>query len=105
MRNQLKQLKAWAESAHVSIQVLPFIVGAHPSLRDPFVLLEFPDPKDDDLLYQEFTGGAVTSRDDANITARYLERFYDLEAMALTEGHTLVLLDKLIEEMGRPAES
>jgi transcriptional regulator with XRE-family HTH domain len=105
MRRQLEHLKAWGESDHVTVQVLPFTAGAHPSLRDPFTLLEFADAKDDDLLYQESTAGAVTSRDEIDVTARYLERFYTLEATALSESDTLVLLDELIEEMRVPIKT
>jgi hypothetical protein len=98
MRRQLEHLKTWGELDRVHVQVLRFTEGAHPSLRDPFVLLEFPDAKDDDLLYQEFAAGTIVSRDNADVTARYLERFYDMESRALSESDTLALLDELIEE-------
>ena len=100
MRRQLEELKRWSEQPHVHLQVLPFKAGAHKAMNGPLALLEFADPKDDDLLYQEHATGAATSRDDPEVTARYLELFYDLEAMALSPGYTLELLDSLTDELG-----
>lgn len=105
MRRQLEELKRWADMEHVHIQVLPFKAGAHRLMRGPIVLLEFTDAKDDDLLYQEHMTGAATTRDDPDVTARYLEYFYDLETKALSPEKTVELLDELIDEMGGAKKS
>jgi transcriptional regulator with XRE-family HTH domain len=100
MRRQLEQLKRFGQLDHITIQVLPFSVGAHRSMRGPFILLEFDDPKDDDLLYQEQASNSTTTRDDPTVVADYLELFYELEQKALSPAKTVDLLDKLIAEMG-----
>jgi transcriptional regulator with XRE-family HTH domain len=82
MRRQLNQLGALGSRPNISIQIVPFTVGAHFGLRGPFTILEFPDPNDDDLLYLENTGGEVTTREDPKLTADYLQAFWDLEAQA-----------------------
>ena len=43
MKRQLEHVLAMAELAHVTIQVLPLEVGAHPGMEGSFVLLRFPD--------------------------------------------------------------
>lgn len=100
MRRQLEELKRWSDEPHINLQVLPFKAGAHRLMRGPIVLLEFADAKDDDLLYQEHTSGAATTRDDPDVTATYLESFFDVEAKALPPKATIDLLDELIDEMG-----
>ena len=54
----------------VSIQVLPFSVGAHSAMAGPFVHLEFPAENDPDVIFVENTLGDTLFRDDEDITAR-----------------------------------
>lgn len=44
MRRQIEHLAEIAERPNVSIQVLPFLAGAHSGYGGPFVILEFPPP-------------------------------------------------------------
>jgi transcriptional regulator with XRE-family HTH domain len=99
MRRQLERLKLVSAQPHISLQVLPFAAGAHPGMRGPFVLLEFPDPNDDDLLYLEHVTGDTTVRDVPDQTSPYIDLFYLLEEKALSPEETLALLDRVIEEM------
>jgi transcriptional regulator with XRE-family HTH domain len=99
MRRQLERLKEWSARPHVSLQVLPFEAGAHPALTGPFVLLEFDDPHDDDVLYQEHATGGSTTRDNPNVTGSHVELFFHLEASALSPGDTVAMIDDVIEEM------
>jgi transcriptional regulator with XRE-family HTH domain len=82
MRRQLARLVQAAAQPHVSIQVLPFSIGAHPALAGSFVCLEFSAEDDPDLLYFENPLGDALFRDDAQLTATYRERFWELEDMA-----------------------
>ena len=51
MRRQVRRLIEMTEKPNVTIEVVPFSAGAHPGLKGSFVILEFPDAGDDDVLY------------------------------------------------------
>jgi hypothetical protein len=67
----------------LTIQVLPFMGGAHEGLNGPFVFLEFANPHDPDVLYVEGSVGDTILRDDEEVSGRYLEAFFRLERQAL----------------------
>jgi hypothetical protein len=68
MREQLKRLLADAQRPNITVQVLPFSVGAHRSVGGSFVMLAFPDSDDNDLVYVEGHLGDL-----------YLEKEQDVE--------------------------
>lgn len=82
MRHQLSHLLRMNSQAGVSIQILPFRVGANDALRGPFVYLEFGEPESTDVLYLESPLGDAVSRDEPEVTIPYLESFWRLEAQA-----------------------
>ena len=82
MRRQLDHLVAISRYPGVSIQVIPFSVGAHSAMAGPFVHLEFPADNDPDVIFVENTLGDTLFRDDPDITARYREQFWALEDIA-----------------------
>lgn len=98
MRHQLERLKEYAAEPHINIQIMPFSRGAHPGMAGSFVLLEFTDPNLDDLLHLEGIN-STTTRDDTDQIAHYLDRFAQLQELALPEDETVDFLDVLIEEM------
>lgn len=81
MRRQLEQLVALSARPHISIQVVPFGSDAYPGMRGPFVLLEFPDPADDNVLFLESRITTIT-RDEPDQTAGLLDIFLDMEDRA-----------------------
>lgn len=99
MGRQLEKLKGWSQLGHVTIQVMPFDAGAYLDTPGPFILLEFADPKDDHLLYQEHITDSSLTREGPEVTDRYLERFFELEQRALSPGETIEMLDELIARM------
>jgi len=104
MRHQLERLKAFAAEPHISLQILPFTRGAHPGMAGSFVLLEFTDPNLDDLVHLESIN-QTTIRDDTQMIAQYLDRFSQLQELALPLDESDDLLDKLIGEMPAPTRS
>ena len=86
MGRQIEHLVEMSRRPDVSIQVLPFTVGAHPAMKGPFVHLEFPDENDPDVIFVENTLGDTLFRDDEEITAEYLEQFWILENIATAPG-------------------
>jgi uncharacterized protein DUF5753 len=43
----------------MTLQVVPFSVGAHPAMDGSFSILSFPDPADPNIVYFEYHTGAV----------------------------------------------
>jgi transcriptional regulator with XRE-family HTH domain len=82
MRRQIEHLVDMSRRPRVSIQVIRFSAGAHSAMVGPFVHLEFPADDDPDVIFVENTLGDTLNRDDENITADYLEQFWNLEELA-----------------------
>ena len=98
MVRQLERLKEYAAEPHITIRVLPFSAGAHPGMAGNFILLEFTEADLDDLVHLESIDD-ITIKDDAELIARYLDRFERLEELSLSPQDSLVFLDKVIAEM------
>ncbi|KUN80142.1 MULTISPECIES: helix-turn-helix domain-containing protein [Streptomyces] len=100
MREQLEHLAELSRLPHVTVQVLPFEVGAHPGLNGQYTILEFADASDSSVVYIE----GVTSD-------LYLEKAYDvqqysvmyehLRAQALNVEHSRRVIDDLAKDYAR----
>jgi transcriptional regulator with XRE-family HTH domain len=100
MEAQLRQISELARRPSVTVQVIPFPVGAHPGMEGPLVYLEFPDPDDDDVVYVEGRHGAdAVFRDDPEVTSTYLQLFLDLERIACDPGELDEYLGRAIERL------
>ncbi|ALV36525.1 helix-turn-helix transcriptional regulator [Streptomyces sp. CdTB01] len=98
MRRQLEHIKSLAAHPRATIRVLPLSAGAHYSVTTPFIMLGFKD--DDDLLYLEGPAGGLSSRDDLGLSARYLECFEEISAIAYEGDRMIELLDTVKESLG-----
>jgi hypothetical protein len=96
MKRQLLALQEYARQPHITIQILPFAAGAHPGLSARFVLLEFEDANDDDVVFLEEPNTEL--RDDPEETGFYLERFFKLAEIALPPEDTVAFLDRVMAE-------
>ena len=76
MREQLEYLAEMSRLPHVTVQVLPFGVGAHPGLNGQYAILEFADAADSSVVYLE----GVTSD-------LYLEKAHDVQKYAVMYEH------------------
>jgi transcriptional regulator with XRE-family HTH domain len=99
MTEQLGALQAFARRPHVTMQILPFNAGAHEGLNYRFVLLEFEDDNEDDLVFLEEPDNEL--RDDPGETATYLDRFLRLSEIALPPEETVGFLDRVMAEAAR----
>jgi transcriptional regulator with XRE-family HTH domain len=79
LQAQLERLLTDAQRPNITIQVLPFGSGAHPSVAGSFAVLAFPDSDDNDLVYIEGHLGDL-----------YLEKEHDVQVYQQTFG---VLVD------------
>lgn len=86
MRRQLRHLLEMDSRPSVTIQVLPFSLGAYEALQGPFVHLEFRTPSDPDVLFLENMRGSSSFIDDPEVTGPYQEAFFKLEDTASTPG-------------------
>ena len=83
MAAQLRHLVAAGEQANVTLQVVPFAVGAHTGMYGAFVVVDFPDPVDPDLVYLESMAGGLFLEHEADVR-RYRSMFEHLQAAALS---------------------
>ena len=94
MQPQIEYLIAQTERANVTIQLLPFSVGAHAAEGGAFVLLRFAEPELADLVYLEHLTGAqyLDRPEDVEQYSRVMDR---ISVDALTPEDTLRALKHL----------
>lgn len=97
MRHQLEHLKTMSRHPRVTMRLLPFTAGAHYSVAGSFILLGFRDG--DDLLFLEGPTSMSSSRDDLELTARYLECFEDISNKAYRGDRMIELIDAVMESL------
>ncbi|MEU8522635.1 helix-turn-helix transcriptional regulator [Streptomyces sp. NBC_01216] len=87
MIEQLEHLVEQSLLPHVTVQVLPFDMGAHPGISGHYAILEFPDTSDSSVVYIE----GVTSDlylEKAQDVAKYSVMYEHLRAQALNAEQT-----------------
>ena len=97
MDAQIRHLIGLTGRPDVTIEVVPFSAGINRGMHRPFVILEFPEPEDEDVLYLESSGGEVFHRDDQEEIVTYREIFEELRKMSLG-GKTVDFLRGLLGE-------
>jgi transcriptional regulator with XRE-family HTH domain len=90
MRDQLQRILDTVHLRKVTIQALPFSVGAHPALDSTFTVLEFSPPVPD-VVYSEGLVGHIF-RDRPEDVHRYQEIFEYLSGQSLSPEETLTLV-------------
>jgi transcriptional regulator with XRE-family HTH domain len=97
---QIEHLKSIARLPNVTLRVLPFSVGEHPAMLGGFVLLEFANLADDDLLYIEGSSQSdVVYRESPDDVTRYLANFFDLEDLSTPASKAEPVLDRIIKDL------
>ena len=76
MIEQLERLNEVSQLPHVTVQVMPFSMGAHPGVNGQYAILEFPDASDSSVVYLE----GVTSD-------LYLEKSHDVQSYSVMYEH------------------
>ena len=100
MREQLEHLAEVSQLPHVTVQVLPFDVGAHPGLNGQYAILEFPDAADSSVVYIE----GVTSDlylEKAPDVQNYSVMYEHLRAQAMNADQTRQFIGNLAKEYAR----
>ncbi|MBM7441493.1 helix-turn-helix transcriptional regulator [Streptomyces sp. HB132] len=94
MIEQLEHLVEQSQLPHVTVQVLPFDMGAHPGINGQYAILEFPDAADSSVVYIE----GVTSDlylEKANDVQRYSVMYEHLRAQALNVDQTRQFIEDI----------
>jgi hypothetical protein len=97
MRGQLERLIDAAKLPNVTLQVLPFDVGAHSSMQGSFSILRFADRELPDVVYLEHLTNAVylDKRDEVE---RYLDVMEFLCVDSQPPARTVELLEQILDE-------
>ncbi|HEY8372648.1 MAG TPA: helix-turn-helix transcriptional regulator [Pseudonocardiaceae bacterium] len=98
MRRQLEHLAKLAERPNVTVQVLPFAAGAHPAMAGPFVILEFPEPMDPDVVYLETQVGGLYLEESSEIDS-YRRIMEHLCATATDPAATVSTIRQIAKEL------
>lgn len=99
MAAQLAALLEAAEAPDITIQVLPYSVGAHPGMAGSFAVMDFPSPADPELVYIDSMAGDLFLEREPDVR-RYTRIFEHLRATALNPADSL----RLISGIGTTAE-
>ncbi|GHE93600.1 transcriptional regulator [Streptomyces longispororuber] len=100
MREQLEHLVEQSQLPHVTVQVIPFEMGAHPGLNGQYAILEFPDASDSSVVYIE----GVTSDlylEKANDVQQYSVMYEHLRAQALNVEQSRQLIADIAKDYAR----
>jgi transcriptional regulator with XRE-family HTH domain len=98
MQDQLRRLVEAVDQPHVTLQVIPFSQGAHAGMPGSFVLMDFVDPMDTDLIYIDSMAGDLFLESPADVS-RYTTIFDNLRAVALSPDDSTTLVAQLADKI------
>lgn len=97
MRGQLARLLTDSQRPNVTLQVLPFSIGAHRSVAGSFVVLAFADTDDNDLVYIEGHVGDLYIEKDHDVVV-YEQMFDVLVQQCLTAEQSAKLIADVLRD-------
>lgn len=98
MRTQLERLAGATAMENVTVQVLPYSVGAHAGVNCAFTIIEFPDWVDLDVVVLEHLTSGLYLEEEEDIR-RYNLVFDHLRASALSEPDTAALIKQALKDL------
>ncbi|MEV6980854.1 helix-turn-helix transcriptional regulator [Sphaerisporangium sp. NPDC051017] len=101
MRAQLRHLADLTETPNITLQVLPFAVGAHAATSGAFSIFEFPEQADADVVFLENLTGSLYVEKETDVY-RYTLAFDHLRAKARDPDESRRFITEMI---GLTAES
>lgn len=99
MREQLTRMAEIAERGNVTIQVVPFDVGAHPGMEGSFVILSFPEESDTDVVYVDSPNSGVYLEMESDVR-RYTLMYDHLCTAALTPDDSITVIADVARRFG-----
>jgi hypothetical protein len=95
MQDQLAHLLEAAKKPNVTLQIIPYDVGAHPGMPGSFVYMEFTEPIDPDLVYVDTLAGDLFLESDEDLVL-YAKMFDHLRAVALNPSKTMGMITTIM---------
>lgn len=96
MAAQLAKILDMTTQPNVTVQVLPYEVGAHPAVESNFTILRLPDPTPGVVFVEGLIGSTYLERDDD--LRRYQLIFRKLESIALSPQGSIALIRKFLRD-------
>jgi transcriptional regulator with XRE-family HTH domain len=96
MRKQLEHIVAMGDHPNITIQILPYSVGAHPGMDSTFVFIEFAEVPP--VVFVEGLAGAIYLERESDMV-RYRETIAQLRAMALSPAESLAFVTRVSREL------
>jgi transcriptional regulator with XRE-family HTH domain len=96
MAAQLRHVLDMMTRPNITVQVIPFDTGAHPGMPGAFVLMEFRDDLDPELVYVDTLAGDIFLEADDDVR-RYRQMFDYLRAGALSPADSAKLISSVVE--------
>jgi len=90
---QLERLIEAAKRPRVTIQVIPFTLGAHPGVESNFNILEMPSPTPGVVFVEGLVGSIYLERPEE--LTRYRQIFERLQTIALSPKDTIALIAEI----------
>lgn len=104
MREQLEYLNRLGAQSHITVQVLPHSVGAHPGVSGQFSILDFADAPGSGTVYLErFTSDFYLEK---RSDVRHFSAMFDhLQAQALNPERTRQFISRAAAELPLPGQA
>jgi hypothetical protein len=98
LRAQLTRLLEASYLPTVTLQVMPFGVGAHAGMAGSFLMLSFPEPADPDVVYASYSTGTLFLEKQEEVERTALI-FNHLRAAALPIGQSREMVSRAQQEL------
>ncbi|MFJ4683962.1 helix-turn-helix domain-containing protein [Streptomyces sp. NPDC088789] len=100
MIEQLEHLLDMSQLPHVTVQVIPFSMGAHPGVSGQYAILEFPDAADSSVVYIEGVTSDLYLEKPQDV-GRYSVMYEHLRAQALNVEQTRQFISDVVKDYAR----
>ncbi|MGW6601986.1 helix-turn-helix domain-containing protein [Streptomyces sp. NPDC055036] len=98
MREQLVHLLDMAQRPHVKLQVVPYLVGAHPGMTSAFTIVSFAEPGALDVVHMDTTSTTLWLEGDTD-AAHHGQLFYRISRLGLAQRNSVGLIDGILKEL------
>ncbi|MQA85621.1 MAG: helix-turn-helix domain-containing protein [Streptosporangiales bacterium] len=98
MREQLDHLHEAAKRRNITLQILPFGVGAHPAMDGAFNILDFPEEIDPTVVYLDTRTGGLYLEEPEHVNT-YRLMFNHVVARALAPEESSAFLARVVAEL------
>lgn len=100
MSEQIQHLLTVSERPDVTVQVMPFTVGAHPGIGGPFVVLGFPGQDEPEVILVEATASSHLLESEEQVS-HYRSVFDHIHAAALGPEQSQEMLRRTLRDYTR----